>query len=284
MTKTEIAKAKKAERNARAYEANKQKIAEQNAQKKDDISLKNKESYEKNKELIADKYQKNKEAIKKAREKKIKTMSHKQTDEFKEKNCEYAREYYEKNKDMIKEKKEEREIAKAIEQEPRRLAYRKESIRLHKLDPLLHPYNPETDLSEPKKKRMHTQKNIDDNKIISVIQPIEREIYEPIPIKKLNYTKAPPKAPPIPPQQPIPVLRIATETSSSMRIFSYYDEDLDEDVSFEEMPEEELYGEPRDEDHKKRQREYKLKKAKYNRQEQERKYNEMLMNAELEEF
>lgn len=249
MTKAEIAKAKKAERNAKAYEANKQKIAEQNAQKKDEISLKNKEAYEKNKEVIADKYQKNKEVIKKAREEKIEGMSWKEVDEFKEKKCEYAREYYEKNKDMIIEKKEQREIAKALEQEPRKQKYRAESIRLYKLDPLLHPHNPETDLSEPTKTRVHKPKNNEENKIISVIQLIERETYEPTPIKKSHVkvnVKIKPTPPLKPPQQPIPVLPIATETASGpvilkYKLGEYYDED-DEFIYFEEISEEDVFS------------------------------------------
>ena len=45
-TKAEIAKAKKAERNRLAYQANKEKIAQENANKKEEISLKNKEAYQ----------------------------------------------------------------------------------------------------------------------------------------------------------------------------------------------------------------------------------------------
>jgi hypothetical protein len=74
MTKAEIAKAKKAERNrlayqakkekiAEVYQANKEKIAEQNAEKKEEISLKNREAYQANKEKIAEVYQANKEKI-----------------------------------------------------------------------------------------------------------------------------------------------------------------------------------------------------------------------------
>lgn len=282
MTKAEIAKMKKAERNAKAYqankeklaleyEANKQKISEQNAQKKDEISFKNKEAYEKNKEVIADKYQKNKKVIKKAREKKIEAMSHKETDEFKEKNCEYAHEYYEKNKDMIKEKQEEREIAKALEHRGNQLHYRRDQIRKHKEDPLLYPHNPETYIAPPKKTRVHKPKNNEENKIICAVQEIVKETPEPIPAKKSNVKvniKIKPKPAPTPPQELAPVLPIATETSSFLRILTYYDDDLEEDISFEEMSEEERFCIPRDEEHAQKQREYKFKFLKYRQYEQ----------------
>ena len=282
MTKAEIAKMKKAERNAKAYqankeklaleyEANKQKIAEQNAQKKDEISFKNKESYEKNKEVIADKYQNNKKQIKKVREKKIEAMSHKETDEFKEKNCEYAREYYEKNKDMIKEKQEEREIAKALANRGNQLHHRREAIKNNKKDPLLYPHNPETYIAPPKKTRVHKPKNNEENVIICKVQEIEKVIPEPTPTKKSNVkvnVKIKPKPAPKPSQEPAPVLPIATETSSSPRILTYYDDDLDEDISFEEMTDEERFCIPRDEEHAQRQREYKFKFLKYRQYEQ----------------
>lgn len=254
MTKAEIAKQKTKERKALAYQANKEKlaleyqakkdvIAEKNAQKKEEISLKNAKAYEEQK-------------------KKIEAMSWKETDEFLEKRSEKAREYYEKNKDMLKEKQEEREIAKAIKQEPRRQKYREEAIRLHKLDPLLHPYNPETDLVEPKKKRIVKPINTEENKIICAVQIIENTtiIQEPKSKPKISIKlKSKPR--------PLPDMSMETAPGPVIlkyKLGEYYDED-DAFIYFEEMSEEYLFGETIDDAHEIKKTEYKKHMLNYNK-------------------
>lgn len=262
MTKSEIAKQKTKERKALVYQANKEKlaleyqakkdeIAKQNAERKEEISLKNAKAYEEQK-------------------KKIEAMSWKETDEFLEKRSEKAREYYEKNKDMLKEKQKEREIAKAIKQEPRRQKYREESIRLHKLDPLLHPYNPETDLVEPKKKRVIKPLNTEENKIICAVQSIENTtiIQEPKSKPKISIKLK---------SKPRQLPTISNETIKSPTILKYklgeYYDESDEFIYFEEISEEDIFGMTLDEIKKTEYKKHMLNYNKYILNEIEREMN-----------
>lgn len=267
MTPAELAKLKTKERKAKAYQAikeqkakeyelikeqkakeyqlNKDEIAKRNAERKEEISLKNAKAYEMQK-------------------KKIEAMSWKETDEFFEARSDKAREYYEKNKDTLKEKQEQREIAKAIKREPNRLHYRRDQIRLHKLDPVLYPYNPETDLVEPKKKRVHKPKNNEENKIICAVQHIDSMTPVPTPAKK-SKVKVNVKVK----MTPRPAPAISNETSNAPAILKYklgefYDE-TDEFIYFEEMSEEELFGCSLGPAHEIKKAEYKKHMLNYNK-------------------